>query len=251
MIGLRASTGVVLLAVSFVFGGALMTRSARAQVAGLNDDVPAGAIRFDLPAQPLDQALLVFGRMTQLVVLAPSPLIKGRISASLTGDYTPREALERVLINTGLEAYFTGPEEAVIVASSSAAGTLPSSPTAEESTAIPPSAIDGVLVNGDFRNYAAMVQTRLTEALCQSPQTQPGSYRLVAQLRIDSRGKVIASDVVVSTGLPARDTEIERIMRTLVLDSAPPPGLLQPVTLLLRPVGHGVSIDCSPSDGPN
>ncbi len=227
-----------------------MTRSARAQVAGLNDGVPAGAIRFDLPAQPLDQALLVFGRMTQLVVLAPSPLIKGRISAPLTGDYTPREALERVLINTGLEAYFTGPEDAVIVASSSAKVAQPPSSTAE-SEAIPPSAIDGVLVNGDFRDYAAMVQTRLTEALCQSPQTQPGSYRLVAQLRIDSRGKVIASDVVVSTGLPARDAEIERVMRTLILDSAPPPGLLQPVTLLLRPVGHGVSIDCSPSDGSN
>jgi hypothetical protein len=250
MTGLRASTGVVLLAVSAVFGSALMTRSVRAEVAGLNDTVPAGAIRFDLPAQALDQALLVFGRMTQLVVLAPSPLIKGRISAPLAGDYTPREALQRVLINTGLEAYFTGPEDAVIVASSSVAVAPPPSPTAE-SLAILPSAIDGVMANGDFRDYAAMVQTRLTEALCQSPQTQPGSYRLVAQLRIDSRGKVIASDVVVSTGLPARDAAIERSMRTLVLDSAPPPGMLQPVTLLLRPVGHGVSIDCSPSDGPD
>jgi hypothetical protein len=250
MTGLRASTGVVLLAVSFVFGSALMTRSARAQDAGLNADAHAGAIRFDLLAQPLDQALLVFGRMTQLVVLAPSPLIKGRISAPLTGDYTPRDALQRVLINTGLEAYFTGPDDAVIVASSSAAVVSPPPPDAE-SPDILPSAIDGVMVNGDFRDYAAMVQTRLTEALCKSPQTQPGGYRLVAQLRIDGMGKVVASDVVASTGLPARDVAIERTMRTLVLDSAPPPGMLQPITLLLRPVGNGVRIDCAPTDGSN
>ena len=227
-----------------------MTRSACAQDAGVSDDTPAGAVRFDLPAQPLDQALLVFGRMTQLVVLAPSPLIKGRISAPLTGDYTPRDALQRVLINTGLEAYFTGPDDAVIVASpSNEAVVQPQPPTDVESPAISPSAIDGVMVNGDFREYVAMVQTRLTEALCQSPQTLPGGYRLVAQLRIDGRGKVIASDVVASTGLPARDAAIEHAMRTLVLDSAPPPGMLQPITLLLRPVGNGVRVDCSPLAG--
>jgi TonB C terminal len=240
----------MLLAVSFVFGSALMTRSARAQVAGVDESLPTGAIRFNLPAQPLDQALLVFGRMTQLVVLAPSPLIRGRISTPLAGDYTPREALQRVLTDTGLEAYFTGPDDAVIVVSPPGEAAL-QPPWVAESVAIPPYAIDGVMVNGDFRDYAAMVQTRLTEALCRSSQTLPGSYRLVAQLRIDGKGKVVASDVVVSTGLPARDAAIEHAVRTLALDSAPPAGMLQPITLLLRPVGNGVRIDCSPIDGSN
>ncbi|WP_434115639.1 TonB C-terminal domain-containing protein [Paraburkholderia caffeinilytica] len=200
-------------------------------------------MHFDLPAQPLAQVLQAFGRLTELVVLAPAPLLDGRISAPLSGDYLPREALQRVLEGTGLQADFTGTDEALIVAAPQNDEVAPAVVPDATGTL----AIDGIADDGDQRAYAAMIQSRLTEALCALPLTRPGSYRLVAQLRIDDEGELVAAAVVTSTGLSARDAAIERAIRTLRFDSPPPRGLPEPVTILLRPVGKGVHIDCSQS----
>jgi hypothetical protein len=243
MTGTRASTSVVALAACLGLWTAPATSNAQAGSTGPGNGAPAGAIHFDLPAQPLAQVLQAFARMTELVVIVPSPLLDGRTSAALIGDYPPREALQRVLVGTGLEASFTGVDEALIVPQPEA---QPSPPAASATTAVP--IIDGVAANSQYRSYAAMVQARLTEALCESPRTRPGNYRLVAQLRIDDEGTVVASDVVVSTGVSARDAAIERVMRSLALDSAPPAGLPEPVTILLRPLADGVHLLCPQPD---
>src|ERR1700744_71121 len=114
MTGTRASTSVVALAACLGLWTASVTSNAQAGSAGPGNDALAGTIHFDLPAQPLAEVLQAFGRMTELVVIAPSPLLDGRTSAPLSGDYAPREALQRVLAGTGLEANFTGVDEALI-----------------------------------------------------------------------------------------------------------------------------------------
>jgi hypothetical protein len=222
----------------------LIIRSAQAQDAGDDDHPVAGIVHFDLPAQPLAQALQAFGRISELAVLASAPLLDGRVSAAVVGDYSPREALQRALAGTGLEARFTGPDEALIVASP----VEPQAAPASGSARVDELAIDGIDGGGEQLAYAAMIQARLTEALCASPATRPGSYRLVAQLRLDAQGAVAAARVVASTGLGSRDAAIERVIRTLSLDSAPPVGLPEPVTIMLRPTGNGVHVNCPQSD---
>jgi hypothetical protein len=243
MTGSRAPTSVLTVAVCLMFC-TLIIRSAQGQDAGIDDRPVVGIVHFDLPVQPLAQALLAFGRVSELAVLAPAPLLDGRVSAAVVGDYLPREALQRVLTGTGLEARFTGPDEALIVASPVE---LPPAPaTASEN--VGELAIDGIGEEGEQLAYAAMIQARLTEALCALSATRPGNYRLVAQLRLDARGAVAAARVVTSTGLGSRDAAIERVMRTLSLDSAPPAALPEPVTILLRPTGNGVHVNCPQSD---
>ncbi len=220
-----------------------MTTSAQAQNDNLNKRL-AGAIHFELPAEPLADALDAYGRMTRLSVMTQTSLLAGRSSPALSGDYSPHEALQRLLSGTGLEANFTGVDEAVIVP-------LPAvdqAPVAESPTTIAASEIDGVMDEGDFRAYAAMVQTRLTDALCASPQTRPGNYRLVAQVRIGATGSVVASKLVASTGQPVRDAAIERAIQALKFDSAPPAALPEPLTILLRPQGGGIDTDCAQFD---
>ncbi len=222
-----------------------MMQGAQAQNIVSNHHASPGAIHFALPAQPLGDALKVYGNLTQLSVLAQSKLIDNRVSAPVYGDYSADDALQRLLIGTGLKASFTDVDEAVIVPQ--LASVPPPSATAPSAT-IAASAIDGVLADGDNRMYAAMVQTRVTEALCKSPQTRPGSYRLVVRLRIDNVGSVVMSHLVGSTGLPERDAAIERTLLTLEMDSAPPSTLRQPITLLMRPYGNGVDTDCAQYD---
>jgi hypothetical protein len=220
-----------------------MTHGVGAQDLRPNTDVSTGIVHFDLPAQALDQLLQAF-RATELVVVVSKSLLEGRTSAPVNGDYLPSDALRRALVGTGLEANFLGTDQAIITPLSSA---HPASPL-PDSSRIPAADIDGVLAGGDYRPYVSMIQTRLTEALCASALTRPGNYRLVAQLLIDHEGTVVAADVVGSTGLPNRDRAIGHAMHTLVLDSPPPAALPEPITILLRPVGNGVHIDCPQPD---
>jgi catecholate siderophore receptor len=53
--------------------------------------------QFDIPAQPLDQALAAFTRQSGLEVQAAGTLLRGRNAAAVTGTYTPAEALQRLL----------------------------------------------------------------------------------------------------------------------------------------------------------
>jgi hypothetical protein len=242
-----APTGVLVLAACLMFA-VLVLRCADAQE--VERDGHASAVHFELPAQPLAQALQAFAHMTELIVLAPAPLLEGRTSAPVAGDYAPRDALEQMLAGTGLRAEFTGLDEAIIVAQPSPAE--PAAPAATDSMqASAAQPVDGVDGNDDQRSYAAMLQARLTEALCAQPAAVPGSYRLVVQLRIDDKGMVVAVNMVTSSGLASRDAVIVRAMRALKLDSAPPRGLPQPVTILLRPVGNRVHMICPQSGAGN
>jgi hypothetical protein len=203
-------------------------------------------MHFELSSEPLRQALLVFGRQAGLVVLAPSELLEGRKSTPIDGDYSPREALQRLLAGTGLQASFSGEDDVLIVPqpAMSPSPQPASSSLPLEAGPIPTSAIDGLQDRDASRAYVASVQAKLTQALCASEQTRPGNYRLIAQLRIGDGGTVVASDVVVSTGVAARDAAIEQTIRSLVFDSAPPAGLPEPVTILLRPVNNDVHLVC-------
>jgi hypothetical protein len=228
-----------MLATCTALESAFVVLQACAQEIAEQVEASAGVAHFELAAQPLANALKRYGDVTGMLVGVQSGLLEGRTSAPLYGNYPPQEALRTLLAGTGLQAVFSHDDEAIIIAQSQTTpATFSPLDTADDSV------IDGTDSNAAFRSYASLIQMRLTEALCRSPLTQPGNYRLVAQLRIDPTGAVAASKVVTSTGSAERDAAIARTVRGLSLDLAPPPGLLQPVTILVRPRGAGANTDC-------
>jgi outer membrane receptor for ferric coprogen and ferric-rhodotorulic acid len=56
---------------------------------------------FDLPAQPLALALLVFAQESGCELLAPRAPLEGRMSAPVTDAPTPDNALAQLLRGTG------------------------------------------------------------------------------------------------------------------------------------------------------
>jgi TonB family protein len=195
---------------------------------------------FHLAPQPLAEALKMFRQLSDLAILAPAPLLDGKTSSAVEGDFRTHEALERILNGTGLHAEFTGPDEAIIVADPA-----PPQPMQERATGMPADApIGGIDGNETRRTFAAVLQADMTRALCANPAAVPGSYRLLAQLRIDENGRVVKVDVVESSGSAVRDAAVAHALRGLALEMPPPPGLPQPVAVLLRPAGNGVHIRC-------
>ncbi|BBK43047.1 ligand-gated channel [Allostella vacuolata] len=65
--------------------------------------------RFDIPAQPLHQALLRFSREAGIELFFDSAMTRNATSTALAGTYPTRDALARLLSRTGLTFRFTNP----------------------------------------------------------------------------------------------------------------------------------------------
>lgn len=230
---------------------ALTIHCAFAQDSGSADSAAGSAadvIHFNLPAQPLPAALQSFVSVTELSVLVQNSLIEQRTSSPVQGDYSSREALQRMLAGTGLTVRFPSENAVAIVPLRGADPRATSSVTPAPSEMIAVTDIAGVFAAGaDYRSYVSLVQQELREALCVSPQTRPGNYRLLVQFHITASGTLTAERVLDSTGDSARDAAIARTLRNVVFDLPPPAEMPQPVTILFRPQGGGINTDCTSS----
>ncbi len=88
--------------------------SARAQS---HPPAVAGAVAFSIPAQPLGAALNELARQAHLQMTFANDLVTGRMAPALHGTYTPQQALQLLLRNSGLAASVSG--AAVVVKAAS------------------------------------------------------------------------------------------------------------------------------------
>jgi iron complex outermembrane recepter protein len=65
---------------------------------------PAPTYQFDIPAEPLGQALTDFSTASAQQIIMSEDVAKGRVTKGLHGRYTTREALNLLLADTGLVA---------------------------------------------------------------------------------------------------------------------------------------------------
>ncbi|HEX4268526.1 MAG TPA: TonB-dependent receptor [Steroidobacteraceae bacterium] len=72
------------------------------------------SFHFDIPSQPLADALRAIGRQTDLNILFDPDSVRNRIVAPLHGDYTAAEAIDRVLRGTNLVGTRTDASSVVV-----------------------------------------------------------------------------------------------------------------------------------------
>jgi hypothetical protein len=176
------------------------------------------AVTFDIPAQPLAQALDVYARTTGMAALVDQELVAGRLSASVKGLLTPDQALRILLAGTGLSIRYASGGAFTLGAINGATEPTPNT--------------GGGGPGGSHRTYFADLQAALTEVLCRRSETRPGRYRLGLQLWIGPNGAVLASHLLDSTGDDRRDAVITDLLGSATV-TAPPAELPQPVTLVL------------------
>ena len=70
----------------------------------------------DIPAQPLDQALRAFPRLTGWQVGYASALVSGRTSSAVAGETNPLSALRALVVGSGIEVRVTGARTVSLVA---------------------------------------------------------------------------------------------------------------------------------------
>ncbi|MFK0298750.1 STN domain-containing protein [Brevundimonas sp. NPDC090276] len=183
--------------------------------------------RFEVVAQPLDQALAAFSISTGLQMLYDSSLAAGRRSSPVAGEMQPREALALMLAGTGLTARFTSGGAVVIYAGSTSAVTL------NPITATAAPVVGRSRASAEARAYAEAVQRQTIEALRQDAVLSGGDYALSMRLWVNEDGVARRVEVLNGSGQAGRDADFLALTSTLRFP-APPPDLPQPMRIEFR-----------------
>lgn len=75
---------------------------------------PAALTAYNLPAQPLGDALLALGRQASLEISFPPAAVAGKVSPPLQGEYSPLLALNHLLAGSGLSLRADGPGRYIV-----------------------------------------------------------------------------------------------------------------------------------------
>ena len=213
-----------LMAACGFYGGAGHALGQQAADLGPAGDV-RGLVSFDIGPQPLSTAVRAFSDVTGQALLVDERLLVGRMSPGARGEFTPEDALRRLLAGTGLRERYTSDKAFTLMPA-------PEISVSMSNTAAAPAPADSA--DTVVAVYGATLQRAVEAALCRAPLTRPGEYRLALQVWLDSDGEVQRLRLLGSTGRAERDKAVESALGGLRVDP-PPPGLAQPLTLLLLP----------------
>lgn len=167
--------GAVLMATSAIVG--LVATSAAAQTASARRG-------FDIPSQPLAQALMIFGRQAGLQVTAEGAVTADKTSTAVKGELAPAEALSQLLTGTGLTFRFVGSGVQIETAPQSSGNAIQLGPVQVEGAASTRSG-DALLASEGTGSYAAQAVTIGRQA--QSLKEIPNSVSVVTRQQIEDR----------------------------------------------------------------
>lgn len=195
---------------------------------------PAAAdaqIAFDIPAQPLDAALAQYFRATGVQLLYDSALTAGRRSSAISGRYAPREALRRILADTGLVVRYSRSNAAIITGVEGRTAATSLVPLGR--VVVREKAAERAASSSERLAYYSQLEQALQTRLETDPRTARLAFQVTASLRVDEAGQV--TELRLERGSGVRETD--RLL-ALVLTGAPvakpPPGLAQPLLVSLR-----------------
>jgi TonB family protein len=97
----------------------------------------------------------------------------------------------------------------------------------------------------EFTPYFALIQTALRSAFCRAVAIQTDTAELIIRLWIAPSGAVARADILSSTGSDERDRAYAAAVRGLVIDEPPPPGMPEPVTLMVLPRASRSAAECT------
>jgi hypothetical protein len=204
------------------------------------DAPPSGgqAVSFNIPRQPLAQAIQAYSQTSGVDVFYESRIAAGGISNSVTGDYPPDAALRLLLGGADFSIRFTKPNAVVL-----------SLPTARDD--LPPDrvlqgfdfSLDTIRVAADppparanearLQEFGEAVTTDMEAALRKNLKIRSGNYRVQLKLWIDPSSVVRRVEMAQTTGDPERDAAITGLLQGFVVSRVPPPATPQPIRIIV------------------
>lgn len=190
---------------------------------------------FDIPAEPLAQALTALGSKGRLDLAYENNVVTGRRSAPVHGVMTAQAAVDQVLKGTGLLYRFTSVSAVLIFPPDR----LPEPDDAQASGGAPPRMMLGfihvppaVVIGAPPATYAPYGQdlrAHIDRVLSNDPKVGGRVYHAEVALRVDASGAIKSLVLVRSTGDSALDAAIRVALLGAPLGRPPPPDMPQPI----------------------
>jgi len=108
--------------------------------------LPSDPVSLNIAAQPLGQALNDWARQTRIELIVPPALVAGKTAPAVVGHLAPRQALDRLLMGSGLSAMPDG--NAMVVKTAPAATEAALQPVTVTAAAEPSPQHDGSAADG-------------------------------------------------------------------------------------------------------
>ncbi|MFD2431706.1 STN domain-containing protein [Sphingobium scionense] len=189
--------------------------------------------RYDIPAQPVAQAIAEFATVSGVNIIYRQSLAGARQSTPLSGVYAAPAALRHLLQGTGLSARFTGPNSAVIFV----AGQPPPTDRAGNAVTASPSALHldmaevraprlvGRRDPSAYNHYAQRVQTEIFERLKRDGAYEGRSFRIEIAVSVDPTYRIDEVRLMRGSSEPDWDARVRQILFGTLISSPPPEGL--------------------------
>lgn len=157
--------------------------------------------QYRIPAGSLEQALNTLGRQAGIVLMFSSELVRDKSSEGLNGQFTPNQALERLLIGSGLMATPQSGGGYSIVPEPRGVTTLPAVTVSEKYIS------DTTEGTGSYTTHAMNTATRLGLSIRETPQ----SVSVISRQMIDDMKLESLTDVVNTvTGVTSSNLDSSR-----------------------------------------
>jgi hypothetical protein len=164
-------------------------------------------------------------------VLYESRSAMGRQSEAVQGQFTPDEALKRLLAGTDLEVRHAR-ADAISLVAPVGQDIPPTNPLASADLSIGELRVRAPGKSNDlarFQDYSETLQAEIQRALLKNTTTGSGNYRAVLDLWIDSARTIQKTALLQSTGESTRDAAITATLQGLTINRPTPADAPQPI----------------------
>jgi hypothetical protein len=185
-------------------------------------------VMFNIPGQPLADALVAYGAVAGIEVYYDGAWALGRRSAAVKGSFTPLHGLEILLDGTGYEPRATGPDTYTLVSVQQAE--LPARVSQSELR--------------QHEQYFAALQAGIANALC---GTDAGlGKQIIFSFWVTGTGAVYQTKIVGTDDGASGAAVVDRINKVNI-GSPPPADVPQPITMVVYPPSREDVSGCLPS----
>lgn len=197
-----------------------------------------GQFAFDIPAQPLVDALQSFSRQSGIQVMFETASAAGYTSFAVEGEFTPDAALRLLLTGTDLKIRYSR-SSAVTLAPASAPDpdAPPMRPLASADIALDTLHVGGggEAVDGKrLGEYIGTVQADIQKALNDAARNRRGEYRATVKLWVSPSSRIVDKvELHGSTGDRDRDSTIVEVLRGMTLSQQAPPNTPRPIRFMI------------------
>jgi hypothetical protein len=182
----------------------------------------------DIPAQPLDSALLAFSTLTGFELVYDSGLIGQATSVAVRGQLTAEDAVVLILQGSGLHARKVAARTITISRNSDTKrDSLQPSPERDRHAI-----------------YFAAIQDSLNAAFCDGGITRVAGQRMMLRFRVGAAGDITQLELMDLSRGGGPNPKIASALSRIKLKQ-PPPDLPQPVMVLISPAAGVEDLPCA------